>query len=187
MNEKNIQRLEETILFVRNLAHGVHPVTLEPVMGDTLLNEPDMIRQLYTVVEILEAYRFFLAKKGRAARVPYAYRSLPPFEYTRDLPVTQFAAVLNQDVDTERMKKLPYTRITKWLEENGFLETIQDPRTGGNSKVATPAGCEIGIYMENRISARGPYQVVMYGRKAQEFLVEHLDEISVEKAEAEER
>lgn len=170
------QPLRQAALFLDSLARGVHPLTQKQLSQDTVLSEPEIIRQLSAISGMLTGL-CALPKKNRQQRMPYSRELLPPYEYEKDLPITQLTAQLNRHVDQEQMKKLPYTRIVAWLEKQGLLESVRDEHTGQNMRLATPAGCDEGLYMENRISSRGPYQVCMYSRRAQEYVVAHLEEI----------
>lgn len=61
---------------------------------------------------------------------------------------------------------------------NGYLEEAMNQELGKSVTRATEKGNAIGIYSEKRTSMRGQeYMTTIYGKKAQEFLVSHMEAI----------
>ena len=58
-----------------------------------------------------------------------------------------------------------------WLLRQGLLEE------SGQGELPTRIGRVLGIRAEERGGINGPYTVVLYGRSAQRYILDHLDEI----------
>ena len=82
----------------------------------------------------------------------------------------------NDLIDSEKMKKLSYKYILDWLIEIELL-TVSTDSTGKKVRRPTYNGADIGISIENRVSANGPYQVVVYNKAAQMFILDNLDAV----------
>ena len=74
------------------------------------------------------------------------------------------------------MGKLSYSGIVEWLAEIGMMEDADMP-DGKKTKRPTAIGRETGISVEERLGTGGTYQVVVYNRAAQQFIVDNLDAI----------
>lgn len=69
------------------------------------------------------------------------------------------------------MKPLPATKISSWLVEVGVLQIVQE--NDKNVKRPTAIGDEIGIKIEIRAGKYTNYKVLMYSKKAQEFIIDN--------------
>lgn len=174
----------ETIQHAKNyldkLAQGINPLTNEPIPEHELLNNVRISRCLFFTSDIL---RQVLENGGVAPRKPKEkklpfhidYETLSKFSYS-DTPIaiTHITERINDLVDTETMKKISYTLIRNWLIEIGMLEEVvlSEEKT---IKCPTVQGEQLGISMEHRISQYGKeYDVILYNRSAQEFIIDNL-------------
>ena len=102
---------------------------------------------------------------------------LSGFTYS-DAPVSVTAITegINSLVTDEKRNKLPESAITDWLVSLDLLEVIE---IGGKSyQYPTPSGEKCGITLERRECEDGElHDVVLYNRKAQEFIINHLAEM----------
>ncbi len=90
------------------------------------------------------------------------------------ITISEMAKRINDLVDTENMAGLKYSSLTAFLMRHGYLEeTVR--ADGGRSKTPTERGRAIGIATEERSGMRGIYQVTVYGREAQQFILDNLD------------
>ena len=124
-----------------------------------------------------------------ASKKPKKLPLLIPFEKRdqfnfseKPIPVSEIATRINDLVDTENMKKLSYSGILNWLTEIGMIE-FAATSDGKQTKRPTQLGRENGISVEERIGAKGPYQVIVYNIHAQHFIVDNLDSILNNQAE----
>ncbi len=169
-------------MYMDALANGMDPVTGRELPGDTVLNQPQMIRCFFYVADILRQVvenGGQVGGKKATKKIPFALsmeqRASVPFSST-PLPISKFTDLLNGMVDLNVMKKLPATAVTGWMVEKGFLQVLELP-DGRHSKRPTPQGEQIGLSTEQRQGASGPYIVVLYDASAQHFIVDNLDDI----------
>lgn len=114
-------------------------------------------------------------KKARGADLQPFF--LPPEERDRfvfsDKPigVATIAGSINALIDRDKMQCIKYPVITAFLLRQGLLEE------SGQGELPTRIGRVLGIRAEERGGINGPYTVVLYGRSAQRYILDHLDEI----------
>ena len=90
--------------------------------------------------------------------------------------ISQFLElVMNAIGDTER-KRLSHTTITNWLILKGFLQKQESP-DGKSKRLPTQAGEQLGLTVRTREGQYGTYQAVYYSQGAQQFLLDHLQDI----------
>lgn len=175
MGEIDLKRLETSIEYLKRMAEGKNPINNEPLENESILNNPNVIRCLYFVEDVLrQVYeadgRIQISKKKKAFPITHVYN----FEYRKDLSITHFVEQLNENLDESAYKKLSYTKITGWLKLAGYLNVIED-WDNKNKTVPTDKGRQLGIYTEERESMQGrKYEAVIYNKEAQEFIVNNM-------------
>ncbi len=93
------------------------------------------------------------------------------------ISISAFTHAINSVIDQNKKKKLQAVQITSWLMSNGYLDEREDD-DWRKFKIVTPKSSEIGISAEQRQSSCGRvYQVNLYNRDAQCFILNHMDEI----------
>ena len=97
--------------------------------------------------------------------------------------VTQLVDMIGAAVDNPQMKKLSTMTITNWLLEKGFLEKQMGP-DGKSRRVPTHNGVMLGLSTETRQGQYGEYQAVFYSAAAQQFVLDNLPDILMEKENA---
>lgn len=181
MTEREI--LKHAKNYIDSLANGINPLTGEPVNEGDIVNNVRISRCLFYVSGILGK-----VLSGEKAIVPREKKSefsisaekLEGFEYSAEpICVSDIAKRISALSDNDNMKKLPITRITKWLLKNGFLEERENT-LGSIQKYVTPAGKEIGLYQEEREGQYGSYVVTLYTTSAQHFVIDNLEAILAE-------
>ena len=105
------------------------------------------------------------------------YEARKKFKYSETpITISEITRRINDLIDPEKMKKLSYKYILDWLIEIELL-TVSTDSTGKKVRRPTYNGADIGIIIENRVSANGPYQVVVYNKAAQMFILDNLDAV----------
>ncbi len=176
----------ETIQHAKNyldkLARGINPLTDEPVPEEELINNVRISRCFFYVSDVLRR----VLENGGVGSVPRA--KLPPFRIGHEtlkgyvfseepLAISRITERINALVDTTKMKKLSYSVIVRWLMEIGILEEVEIAG-GAHKKVPTEQGHALGLSLERRVSQNGrEYEVVVYNRAAQQFVVDNLPEL----------
>lgn len=92
------------------------------------------------------------------------------------ISISEIAKKINTLVDTEHMKQLSYKQLTGWLLSNNTL--AEQPTINGKSqKRPTDTGRQPGISLKTRNGMNGEYQVVVYNKEAQTFILDNIDAI----------
>lgn len=91
------------------------------------------------------------------------------------IAVSEITGLINELVDTGKMKKLKVTSVTTFLELSGVIETVEN--NGRNKKVPTDLGRELGVIIAEKTGHLGNYTQILYSQKAQEFIIQNIDEI----------
>lgn len=182
MEPIDVKKLETAIVYLQRIADGNNPVNNMPAEEDAVLNNPNVIRCMFFVKEVMEEVRrnggYIGKKQGKNGKLDFPVDVLKSFVYKEVQPITKFVNQINELIDANIYKKLSYKTITSWLKANGFLveeyiEEIKDETT-----IPTDKGLKMGISSEKRIGTYGKnYIVVLYGEKAQEYIINNMEVI----------
>ena len=177
----DMAKLDTAISYIKRMAEGNHPVTNRPAEDDSVINNPNVIRCMYFIQEVLEQVKSnngVIVTKKKKGRLPFPFEVLKEYRYEKDKSISHIISQIGELVDNPEVKMISYKPITDWLKSADYLGEKIDMLSGKKSTIPTAKGEQLGIYMEERISMRGDsYQVVMYNKRAQEFLVENLEAI----------
>lgn len=178
-------KTDEMLMLKENLemlAKGKDPQTGYSV-EDTVLKSSFNKRVLLDAAEIIDLllkidfnpikidkrkkYAFYLSKEDRKK-----------VEISKEpIPISVFTYVINECIDSKKMKKLKASQITAWLMKEGYLDEITSD-DGKVFKVLTEKSPIIGITAEERKSDYGRiYKVNLYDENGQRFILDHLDDI----------
>ena len=92
------------------------------------------------------------------------------------LTISEFVHKLNL-LRPKGMRKLRYRKVIGFLLNGEYLEIYTDS-DGVARKRPTESGLSMGIFTEQRRNDRGTYSVILYNEGAQQFLIDHMDDIS---------
>ena len=181
MSEIDLRKLDIAITYTQRIADGKNPVTNQNCPSDSVMNNPNVIRCMFFIRDILQEVRNnggIISAKTTKQKVSFPVEVLSGYSYQGDQSITHFLNQLKQLCPDPSAVKLSTKPFTDWLKQNEYLADKVDKMTGEKSTVTTPAGEAFGLYMEERFSSLGrQYNVIMYSRAAQEQLVEHFGEI----------
>lgn len=185
-----LETMQRAKMYIHKLANGIDPLTDQEVPQDAVLNQVRLSRCFFYVETLIDRAIERETRGGRPRR-----KDLPPFSLTPEqkrqvvlsddpLPISKFAAALNAAVEPDTMKKLRATTLTAWLLQKGFLQEII--RNDKRIKEPTASGTALGITAEWReaYSTGAHYMSILYSRAAQQFLLDNLDSILAEEADA---
>lgn len=180
-------KLDAAITYVERMAEGNNPVNNIPAESDSVLNNPNVIRCMYFIRDVLQQVKDNDAMIGsrtyKSVKNPFPLEVLGKFVYQEDMSVSKFLEQLKLLAEDPNVKGIGTKVITNWLKRMDYLVDEHDSVTGQKKTKTTPKGEQFGLYMEPRVSARGQeYNIIMYNRHAQEFLVQHMEKIISEKA-----
>lgn len=177
----DLKKLNVATIYVERMAEGRNPVNNHPFGENDVMNNPNIIRCMYFVHDILEAVADC---GGEIGAVPadtktkeqtkrFPFEVLDGFSYKEDQSITHLLSQIMELVSDPDVRPFTHYPITVWLKDHGYLyEKVYD--NGQKATVPTELGESIGMYLEHRKSFRGDeYDVVMYKRQAQEFVVKN--------------
>lgn len=179
-----LEMIERAKMYMDKLANGVNPLDGTIIPDDDVVNQVRLSRCFFFVSDVL---RRVIENGGvepksklpKPLKVPFSlpYENRSSFPYS-ETPITasDIAKRINALRPCEDMYKMNYSHIAKWLCSIGILQ-MQELPDGKNKKIPTSVGKEVGLFLEDRIGKDGPYQVVLYNRHAQEYVLDNLDAI----------
>lgn len=181
MYEKRL--VEHANDYIRKMAKGINPLTGEFVLDDDLINNVKISRCLFYVAEVLDDYCNLLEGKnkvkGKRTKFYARAEELACFEYSNEpIYVSVIADKINECVRKDKMRKLSATSISNWLVSRGLL-VVTTSDNGKMSKRPTSLGEEIGIETIVKDGKNGSYTVNIYNVKAQKFIVDNIEDISI--------
>ena len=182
MESVDMKKLETAIIYLQRISDGNNPINNMPADEDSVLNNPNVIRCMFFVKEVLEEVRRnggYIGKKVRKSDMfEFPVKVLDEFSYKEDKAITKFVGQINELVDENVYKKLNYKVITQWLKLNGFLQEEYSQEINKTITMPTEKGIQIGIRAEKRNSSRGvEYMLVLYDRQAHEYIVQNMEKI----------
>ena len=176
MKQFDQEKLGIAIKYVDRIGDGCNPATNIPLESDTILNDPNMIRCMYFIKDVLEAVQDNNGIVGSRTRkepmLPFPVEILDEFTYREDKSITQILKQIFEPAAGMKVKRIPATKINAILKEEGYLVDEPDTATGKMRKMPSEKGEELGIYVADREYNGRAYQAVVFDRKAQEYVVE---------------
>ncbi len=164
---------EEERQILKALANGVNYFTGEKCENDSILNDTNIVRALYSVCDILEN---ITVRKSSVAEFVCPRDIMEHFEYEDEMNLT---SLINKIATMyPNLKKLKFNYITELLIQKGVLEKSRG-KDGAIRTIATELGKDFGIYNVKRSSVYGKiYNVVIYNKIGQQHVLTILKEQS---------
>lgn len=132
--------------------------------------------KLYGKMFLSVVKKYMPDKKGK---LPFYVSSeqLQDFEYSNaPISVSELTHKINEMVTDDKRRKLKAKDITEWLLSICILKI--EEINGRNCKLPTYDGTKLGLMVDRRESEGGErYYVVLYNRKAQEFVIDNMDAV----------
>lgn len=181
MYHTDMDKLEVAIRYVQRIADGCNPVNNMPVEDDSVMNNPNVIRCMFFIKEVLEEVRrnkgVIGGRKAREKGEPFPFEVLEGFRYESDKPITHLLRQLRSLTDREDVEKLSYRPVSDWLKTAGYLTRGYSQEAGREVTMPTEKGRKLGIYTDVRIGSTGSYLCVLYNQNAQEYIVRNFEAI----------
>ena len=176
-----LETLERAKMYMEKLANGINPIDGSVIPDEDIVNNVRISRCFFYVSDVLRQ----VIENGGV--VPQKKIKKEPFSLTVEqrevfdfsavpIPISEISKRINTLSTNENMSTLSYAVIRDWLMSLGMLEYPLDGN-GKNVVHPTPQGESIGIALEARNGANGPYFVVVYNLAAQHFILDNLDAI----------
>ena len=170
--------------YMDKLAQGIDPLTNQEIPEDSTLNNVRLARCFFYVSDVLGKVidnGGMIGGKPKLQGFSISAEQLAQVQISQEsVRVTQLVEMISAVVDNAQMKKLSTTIITNWLLEKGFLEK-QTGLDGKSRRVPTQNGLMIGLSTQTRQGQYGEYQAVFYNSQAQQFVLDNLAAMLVEK------
>lgn len=175
-----LDKLRRAKEYLEKLAEGLDPITGEELPQDTALNNIRLSRCFFYVSGVLGqviANGGWIGKPGAQEPFYITDEELARVNVS-DTPVSVSALVkaVNDAVADPGRKKLAVITVTSWLAKEGYLKT-QETEPGKHKKVLTDKSASIGMSSELREGTRGTYEIMLYDKKAQRFLIDNIPNI----------
>jgi len=177
-----LEKIKRAKTYIEKLANGIDPITENEIPDDSVLNNERILKCFSYVADILQQ----VAENGGVGRV-----ARNKFEITQEqkihiplsntpVPVSVLCDNISSVVELAVYRRLSHNKVAEWLAEKGYLQNI----SGSKRKTLTDKSSMIGITREERISQQGkPYTANVYNKEAQQFIIDHLDEILTKERE----
>lgn len=182
MEQIDMKKLETAIIYIQRIADGKNPINNMPADDDAVMNDPNVVRCMFFVKEVLEEVQRSGGVIGRntkkASNRDYSFETLKTFVYVEDKPISRLVDQMNEGIDKDINKKYTYKPITDWLINNGYLEVVHIEEMDKDFKFPTEKGKELGISAVLKRNAKGvDYYSTVYDKSAQEFIVKNVEYI----------
>ena len=166
------------------LAKGINPIDDTPVPENDTVNNVRLSKCFTFVASVLQR----VVDQGGLPQASQTMPSKSAFYLTDSqrreflfsdeaIPISEIAKRINALIDTNVMQKITYQQIRAWLSTIGMLEDAATI-SGGRTKHPTNLGESLGISVERRAGDDGDYQVVLYNRSAQQFILDNIEAIA---------
>ena len=177
----DLEKIAYAKSFMDRLANGINPLTGQPAAENDVINNVRMSRCFFFVSDVLRQVieAGGISKKVRRGNLPFRItpEELAMFNYSESpISISEIVKRINDLVEADNVKKLNYRQVSEWLLSIGAL-TEQTGPDGKSKKFPTDAGNQIGITLERRRGMYGEYDVILYGKAAQEFIVDNMDSV----------
>ncbi len=181
METVDLNKLDVAIKYVQRIADGCNPVNNMPAEEDAVLSNPNGIRCMFFIKEVLEKVRrnegLIGSKKAKSKKEPFPFEILKEFQYQEDKSIAHLLMQIHAQAEERNFRKIAPQTITNWLNKEGYLTVEYCQEVGKESTVPTEKGKTLGIYTQVRTYSTNTYLAIIYNRNAQEFLVKNLKAI----------
>lgn len=181
MEKIDLTKLDTAIMYVQRIAEGYHPVTNAEAEVDSGLNNPNIIRSMYFIKDVLEEVRrnegVIGKQKQKDKKEPFPFEILQAFCYQEDKSISYLLKQIHLPAEGRNIKKVSPQTVTGWLKASGYLKEEYCTEVKRVSTVPTEKGKILGIYTEVRKFSSNTYLAVIYNQVAQEFIVNNFEAI----------
>ena len=184
MRQFDIEKLDKAIIYAERMADGRVPYSNQPV-DDEVLNNPNVIRSMYFIKEVLQAVRsnggIVGGRRSKAADADkFPFEVLANFSYQENKPVSHVLKQFAELTGDPDMAIVSAVSVNKWLAANGYLVKAVINAEGKENWIPTEKGSAIGLISEQRGEPGREYIRIEYSKDAQEFLAKNLQRITEE-------
>lgn len=176
-----MDKLKRAKEYIEKLAKGIDPFTDKELEQGAMLNNDRLSRCFLYVAGVL---RKVIENGGTIGRGAGEQR---PFFITDEelkrvsisetpIPISILIKAINEAACDPIRKKLSVITVTNWLLRKGYF-TEQETEPGKHKKLLTDKSRSIGMSSEQREGAKGAYEIMLYDKRAQKFLLDNMKSI----------
>lgn len=172
-------KLDVAITYMDRIADGKNPVTNKPAPEQDVLNNPNVIRCMFFIRDVLRSVRDnggTIGNRKSSAKSEFPLKNLEQFQYRGDTTISRIVQQMNQGIDKQLYKTFTVQMVIKWLESQGLVDTHPNGSERQHT-LPTDQGRIIGIQTEQREYNGKTYEAVVYNEEAQKLIVSHAEEI----------
>ncbi len=177
----DIKLVKRAKLYSDAMSQGINPLNGDYVRDDDSLAQERIQHCMVFISQILEN----VITGGGAVKKSKASFAITNEQKSRieisDEPVgvNELARRINAVVDASSMRTVSGTKIASWMVKNGYLDlvTIDENKT---IKIVNDKSPCFGISVRDKINldTGDTYQQPVYNKSAQQYIVEHIEEIN---------
>ena len=197
MDVVDTKKLENAIIYLQRITEGHNPVNNMPAEEDSILNNPNVIRCMYFIKDILEEIKrnegyigrrpgnntddikpnyplpqMYKDKKDKKSDFYLNPEDIKNFAFEDYYFISDICDELNRISTATNVKKCPRKRIWEYLVKKGYVE--ERSFDGEWRKVQTSTGMNKGIKTVERVSPRGnKYYLLIYPQEIQREVAEY--------------
>lgn len=185
--EVDIKKLDTAITYLQRLAEGHNPINNQSVEGDSVLNNPNVIRCMFFVKEVLEKVRAndgridapVRKKERKSVRALDAFpvEILSKFKYREDKSIAKLLIQIYEPLEDKSIRKISGKTVNDWLLASGYIMEVYNEELKSNTKVPTEKGEQIGLRAERIEYPANVYIAIYYNKQAQEFLIRNFEKL----------
>lgn len=128
MEQFDMNKLETALVYVQRIADGNDPTNNRPMDSDAVLNNPNVIRCMYFVKEVLEKVKMYGGVIGnnerKTRKTDFPYAVLSQFAYREDKGISKLIHQIYEPVADQGLKKISGQRINAWMQSSGYLMEV---------------------------------------------------------------
>lgn len=177
-------QLDNAYLHVTRMAMGLNPTSDESIAAESALNNPEVIRTMFFVKDILEKvakYGIPCAKKTSRPNQKVAFPEDIKKKYVPQgkTSIVRFLKAMYEMTEEGDIKPVSPKAIQGWLLLGGYIEEAHDEEINKDYKKVTEKGLSIGLSNEKVINGfQGrSYVSLIYDKNAQQFVIDNMEKI----------
>ena len=100
-------KLDLAITYIERMAEGKHPVTNQDLVGDTVVNDPNVIRCLFFIQDTLQKVQEnggVITSSTRAKKEEFPFETLKDFKFRKDNSITHIMQQINEPIEGKNVK-----------------------------------------------------------------------------------
>ena len=178
-----LETMQRAKMYIEKLANGINPIDDTVIPDGDVVNNVRLSRCFFYVADVLgqviDNGGVAPKREKKAKKVPFdiSFEEIQKYSFSDEpIALSKIAERITSLVDDENMKKLSYKNIADWLVEIEMLRIVTKD-DGKTAKAPTDQGRNIGISVEVRNGQYGEYEIIVYNRTAQQFIVDNIEAV----------